>query len=310
MILRRSLPTLGLLVVSFLAASLLIQSVHAATAADQNITVTPSSTALNIAPGSSDMESFDAINEGTNPFEFTVSSVPYYVEGVNYDPHFTQLPGTVNASKWVQFMSPTTQLLKGLKLASIDYTVTVPAGTPAGGYYAVLFAETSPLSTSDGVVSHNRVGDILYITVKGDIKTGGSVTAGSLPLVEINANVPLSLYVSNTGGTHFLTDTEMGVTSLFGKTIFHASSQRYVLPQTKREITATWTTNTPIGIYQVTRTSTVGGVVETLPVKWILIVQRWVLASLIIVIVAIITAIVLRTNRKRLKGQNPESDAV
>jgi hypothetical protein len=295
---RRSKFPLALLILSVLATSLLVHSAHAATSS-QNITITPSSTALEIDPGATVKASFDAINEGDTPFSVQVSSSPYYVKGVQYDPEFTQLPGTVNASKWVTFIQATTQTIAARKLDNFDYSVTVPAGTPAGGYYAVIFAETSPIASSDnGVVSHNRVGDILYITVKGVIKTGGEVTGASINHVVINNTVPLSLFVSNTGGTHFVSDTEMGVTSLFGKTVFHFDSQRYVLPQTKREISTTWTTTTPIGIYKITRTSTVGGVVKALPVVWVFVIQRWLLAFIIAIVVIAIFIITLRKRKQ------------
>jgi hypothetical protein len=293
---RRSKFSLALLILSVLATSLIIHSAHAATTS-QNITITPSLTAFEIDPGATVKASFDAINEGDTPFSVQVSSSPYYVKGVQYDPEFTQLPGTVNASKWVTFIEDTTQTLSARKLDNFDYTISVPAGTPAGGYYAVIFAETSPLSSdSNGVVSHNRVGDILYITVRGTIKTGGAVTGASIPHIVINNSVPLSVFVSNTGGTHFVTNTEIGVTSLFGKTVFHFESERYVLPQTKREISTTWTSTAPIGIYKINRTSTVGSVVKTLPVVWVFVIQRWLLA---VIIAIVIIAIFIVTLRKR-----------
>lgn len=289
--------SVGVLAVSVLSLAILGHSVYAADAS-QNIAVTPSSTEFSISPGDTADGSFDAINEGTIAFGVEFSSSPYYVKGLDYDPQFTQLPGTVNASKWIHFKQDTKQVLSGKKLTSVDYTVTVPAGTPAGGYYAVLFTETSPVSNNNGVVSHNRVGDILYITVKGIISSGGTITAEHLPLLDVDNTIPLNVIISNTGGTHFITKAEIGVTNLLGKTVYTAVSTRYVLPQTKRLISNTWSTTSPIGVYKVIRSATIAGKVKTLAPVWIFVIQRWVVALVISIIIIGIAALLLRSNRK------------
>ena len=167
----------------------------AAAESAQHILVTPSSTAFSIDPGAKKAGSLSVINEGDSPFIVDVSSSPYHVEGLHYDPKFTQLPGTTDASQWVTFTSQTSQTVDARKLTNIDYTVTVPAGTAPGGYYAVIFAETSPTESSAGVVAHNRVGDILYITVNGDVKAAGAARSIVLPSVITAPSTKLGVIV-------------------------------------------------------------------------------------------------------------------
>ena len=265
----------------------------------QNISVSPSSTEVKVPPGGTVSNSFDAINEGGTPYTAAFSASPYHIEGTNYDPQFTPLPGMTDASKWVHLIGSTTQTLTAYKLVSIDYTVSVPQNTAPGGYYAVLFTETTPISASNGVVSHNRVGDILYITVEGAVKTGGSVQPISIPYVATTGSLGLGMLVSNTGGVHFLTTADTTVKSIFGQTVFHASLQRYVLPQTVRSISASWNNLPPIGLYSVERSATIAGAFQQLPVQWVLVVQPWVMILLIIAVLFTVAMLVSQQQARK-----------
>lgn len=295
-ILRLSRPILASM--AMVAICLLFTGHLAAAATSQNITLSPSSTQFDVAAGTTTINKFDVINEGDTSFDVGISSAPYYVKGLEYDPHFTQLAGTLNASEWVKFLSPTTQSLDANKLTTIDYSLSVPENTPAGGYYAVLFAETIP-KISSGVVARNRVGNILYITVKGDIKQSGSVSVGKLGFFNTAASIPLTVFVSNTGGTHFITTANVMVKDIFGHTAYKGTSDRYVLPQTTRQVDFSWSPTTPIDAYSITTTATVAGTEKSVPVRWILVVQPWVLIVFILAVGGIIASIIIRKGGKK-----------
>src|SRR4051812_31830452 len=76
-----------------------------AAGASQHIALTPSSAELAIDPGQSATGTLAVINQGDDNFRVATSVAPYHVEGVDYDPEFTQLPGTVDASKWVRLQT-------------------------------------------------------------------------------------------------------------------------------------------------------------------------------------------------------------
>lgn len=257
-------------------------------ATSQNITVTPSSAELSAAPGGSTANSFSVINGGDSAYDLAVSVMPYHVEGTGYDPQFTPLPGTTDASEWVHIAGPRTQTLAARKLVNVDYTLNVPAGTAPGGYYAVLFAGTTPtVASSTGVVSHSRVGEILYITVQGAVKTGGNLQATNIPHISTASSLPLGMLVSNTGGVHFLTKASVTIKSIFGSTVFDAGLQRYVLPQTVRNINVIWNNTPPIGLYQVERSATVAGADTRLPSEWLFVVHPWVIVAFVLVVLVI-----------------------
>lgn len=299
--LRRYTP---LLTLAF-TAIILFGSASQATAdtGSQAITMSPASTQLSVAPGASTTGKLTLINSGDTTYGVTASVSPYHVKGVNYDPQFSRLPGTTDTAAWVH-LDTTSTAIDSHKVATISYSVNIPKNTAPGGYYAVIFAETNPVkSTSSGVMAHNRVGNILYITVTGPVKTSGSVEATPLAHLAIQPSLPIGVTISNTGGVHFLSSTTVTVKGITGKQLFHSSLDRYVLPQTKRLISTTWTPAAPIGLYLVSRTATVAGTPQTLPDQWVVFIQPWLFYTLCILLVIIIlfTTSSLYRRRKRVQ---------
>lgn len=258
----------------------------------QQMNVTPSSTAIKVDPGaSSKPQIIDIINVSQAPFKVAVSASPYHVEGLGYDPKFTQLPGTVDASKWVRFTSAATATVPAQKLFSVDYVVDVPAGTAPGGYYAVIFAETNVTSgSSSGIVTRGRVGDILYITVNGDVKAAGTAKSTNTPTIILDIPVSLGVVVGNQGGVHFQTVADTIVKDIFGKTTFSYTAKAYILPQTQRELNTTWSPQASLGIYHIERTVTLPGGSKQLDTQTVLVIKPWVIIVLIVMIIVIVIA--------------------
>lgn len=295
---------LGLItVVAVITAFVLLHSsARAATGTSQNITISPSSTELSINPGDSIRRAFKVINSGDDDFVSRISVAPYHVIGVDYDPRFTRLPGTLDTTDWVSIATTGFTINPG-DTKSIDYTISVPENTTPGGYYVVIFAETRPtgVASGSGIVPRNRVGNIFYITVSGPVKTGGSLLDDSLGRVVARKTVPLGVKIRNDGGLHFLSNTEILVKNLIGKEVYKASLDRYILPQTERRVTTDWNPSTPIGIYKVSRKADVAGKSQSLPDKWIVTMQPWFLGTIIILFILVLLYFVLRRRMKLSK---------
>lgn len=286
-----------------LAGLLVIPSgvTHAQTPS-QAISLSPATTQVAIDPGKSDSDKVEVINTGDGSFSVTMSTAPYYVTGENYDPHFTQLPGTVDASKWIHLQT-TTAPLESHKILSVPYTISVPANTAPGGYYAVIFAETSQENvTSGGVVPHNRVGNIIYITVNGEVKKSGYVKADPLPSFSFSQTIPLGVQVANDGGVHFQTTASFSVTDITGKEVFKANFDRLILPSTVRDISTNWSSQLPVGIYKVHRQAIAADQTTVLATQTIVIVSPWFLLGAILIIGAIIAFFILRSNQRKRKA--------
>lgn len=266
--------------------------------ASQVITMMPSSAEATIAPGAAASGAFEVTNEGMTTYSVKTYAAPYRVKGIDYDPQFTLLPGTVDASQWIHISSTGTQGLAAHQSIDTSYTVTVPPSTAPGGYYAVLFAETDAPTGMGGIATHDRVGDILYITVSGRVKAGGTVRAQLVPHVTLSSRATLGVVVGNTGGVHFVTDTTFTVRNIFGKRILQAASAHYVLPQTQRRITASWPT--PLfGLYRISRQATVAGHTRMVPDTWVLVARPWIMMLIGGVIGLCIAGLVIRSLLRR-----------
>lgn len=269
---RRLLRPVSAVALSLMSAVLLVPSSFAA--APQDITMSPSSSLVSVKPGETTTKSFTIVNGGDSDFAVAASVTPYHVEGVNYDPQFTQLPGTVDAADWVK-LAQTKFTIAAHASNEVSYTVHAPVGTTPGGYYAVVFAQTdtTPADGSQGVVLHNRVGNILYITVEGPVKNSGTIDDVHVPAVIIGTAVNLPTKVTNNGGVHFLSTFTTQVHSFTGRKVFSSAIERYVLPQTTREVTTTWMPSAIIGYYKVSRSATVAGASKSLPDTWVLVIK-------------------------------------
>jgi len=302
---------IGLAIFISLFIVLVITSRTGAATPGLSITMTPSSTEIHAAPGSSAEEDFTIVNQGTTSYPVLLTVAPYRVEGTAYDPQFTLLPGVTDASSWIHFTDTTSPTLGINQSATLNYTLDVPADTAPGGYYAVIFAETNPTASDSGITPHNRVGNIIYITVDGPVESKGTLES---PLKDIPAFIwgsqaDLGLLVSNTGGVHFITKAHMTVTSLLGRTLFTGEFERYVLPQTQRLVSATWKNLPPIGIYKLDRNATIAGSLQKLPTKYVIVVQPWVGAVVLAIIaLVIILGVRLRRTKKPTQSVEPRDD--
>jgi hypothetical protein len=270
---------------------------HAASA--KSITLSPSSTNLTLLPGVTANRDITIINDGDTPYTVTLSAAPYRVQGETYDPLFTRLPGTTDASAWVT-LSQKSLTLSAHQTATVGYTLTAPKVTASGGYYAVVFAETTG-TVGGGVSASNRVGDILYMTVDGQVKQGGSLSGAPLSKFVFGSSIPIGVKVTNNGGLHFQTDSHLGVTTLSGKSVFRADSTHYVLPQTTRLISSEWTPASFGGIYKVSRSATVAGANKSLPDEWIVVATPKIIPLIAFIILAIVGFVILLTRTRRHK---------
>ncbi|MDB5162796.1 MAG: exported protein of unknown function [Candidatus Saccharibacteria bacterium] len=274
-----------------LAVPLLVgSSAYAQANTSQNITMSPSSTLISVKAGSTIQKSFQVLNSGGDAYNLVTKASPYYVTGLEYTPLFTQLPGSTETATWIKVSNPLVTV-GPQKSADINYTVTVPSGTAAGGYYAVLFAETRPdaASQSGGVQPRNRVGNILYITVEGDVKVDGNASVQPVGGFRYEGSIPLGFKVSNTGGVHFQATVKASVKNFSGKEVYNATIERYVLPQTQRQIPVDWAPTSPVGIYTISRSATVADKDQNFPDEQIIYVQPWI----IVVFLALFLATVL-----------------
>lgn len=294
---------LGLIV--GLAAFLLVPAAPAFAAdaaADiiESIVLSPVSKHYEINAGANTRDTFKVINDGKVAYDFVVYARPYSVNDESYQPDFISKPQNADAYKWVQFDQPSYHIEPGQSI-DVPYTVRVPKGTTPGGHYGVLFAETQPSGDTQGnvVKRTKRVGAILYTTVKGDVRTGGSLEGVDVPFFQFNHPLTTAQRVKNTGNVDFTATTTMNVYDLFGGLKFKTAREYPILPNTTRRATVEWPDASWIGLYRVELTTSFLDTKST-STQYVLMIPIWVYLTLGLLIGArILYAVARRTQNKK-----------
>ncbi|MEJ0072550.1 MAG: hypothetical protein WDN27_00415 [Candidatus Saccharibacteria bacterium] len=274
---------------------------------DKTLTVSPATTKPTIDPGASIHGTFQIINQGEQDFSVTIYSAPYSVQGEEYTPDFTALPGHANVADWLKFTTAGADSKPGQAL-TVGYTLSVPAGTQPGGYYAVAFAETKA-PPNQGVVINERVGEIFYITVSGPVKQAGKLTSWSVPFLQ-KQPLTSTVRLENDGGVHYASNVQIVVSDVFGRAKFTLNTQKEILPETIRRIPATWANAPPLGLFKVTGSATIVDAKEQLPTRYVLVMApavRIIFAGIILLILLFGLYRLLR-RRRRAHKRSPAPD--
>ncbi|MEO8785135.1 MAG: hypothetical protein ABI221_02360 [Candidatus Saccharimonadales bacterium] len=263
----------------------------AAAAASQSITLSPTSRTLTIQPGDQATGQLKVLDQGTNALNLKLYTTPYHVSGEEYDQSFTPLPGAPNVASWFKLSQSQATLAASSEL-DVNYTINVPAGTPAGGYYAVAFAEASGQSNGSktGVIVSQRVGTIFYLTVGGNLEAKGSILTWKSSFLQ-KPPLTASLRVANPGNIHFPVNFTTTVKDVFGRTKYSVTTQKEILPQTIRNIEVNWPQSPAIGLVKVGGSVEYLGQTRYLPSRWVLVMS----STARLVVAAIIALLILWT---------------
>ena len=220
----------------------------------ESITLSPVKKVYRVDPGSTTSDTLTIINDGALDYTFITYTRPYSVKDEQYEPDFFTIKTNTDIDSWVKFSQKSFEVKAG-ETKVIPYTLTVPANAVPGGHYGVLFAETQPQAVKPSgsfVERKKRVGSLIYATVNGDFKTGGSFGAVETPYLQFKAPLISSVAVENSGDSDFAVDTVYAVSDLFGNRKFTETKQFQILPRTKRVIQLSWKDSPGFGIYSVT----------------------------------------------------------
>jgi len=265
-------------------------------AASGGLTVSPTSLDKEIAPGGTFKGEMLVINQGEVDYQYKVYATPYSVSGEEYKPYFTPIEGATDVTKWITFGAPS-DVLKTGKEDRIPFTITVPKGTGAGSYYATLFAETTDKGDS-GVVTHKRVGMVMYLRVSGDVKEQGSVPAWDVPWLQ-QAPFGATVKIANEGSVHFQAKVNVKISDLFGAQKYTYERDPQVIPQKLRSVPVSWENGATFGLFKVEGTVSYLGKTEPLPTRFVLIASMPMRLLMVGVIVAFVGVMVF-LGRKRV----------
>lgn len=163
------------------------------------------------------------------------------------------LPGDIEnpykMSDWIRIRQDVITL-KPKEELSVPFKIFVPKNATAGGKYAAVFF-TGVIEGGGNIGAVPRVGALVILNVKGDLKKTGNLLSFSGPRFVNNGPVNFTLSFLNTGTTHYETRTDFTVKNFFWKSGAFASETKFVYPNIKRELNATWDKKALLGIYTV-----------------------------------------------------------
>lgn len=292
---RASAVAAILLTVCFAAPSL-------AFAAQQDITLTPTTTSPIIDPGSVYHGSFQVVNQGKTGYKFLVYSTPYRVNGEDYTPEFTVLPTAPNISSWLNFSEPGGTINPD-QTVTINYTISVPENTQPGGYYAAAFAETQFPQVANSITLNERVGELFYIEVAGPVAKKGELLTWQSNFLQ-KPPLTSTIRLQDSGSINFPATIRVNVRDILGQTKFSLYTVKELLPQTIRKITIPWNKTPSIGLFRVSGSVSYLNQTNQLPTKWVLVISptiRLILVIVVVVALLLVAVQFLYHRRKRTK---------
>lgn len=283
----------GLFLIFF---SLFFLATPASAASGHVLMVSPSVSEVTIDPGGTATKRLSAVNQGDLPFDLTLSVAPYSVINKAYDVSFEPLPGRVPVQEWISLSGPNKTALQPSKVYDVDYTISVPTGTPAGGYSAVLLVESAIATTStSGISAKNRIAHIIYINVNGAVKKRGYVEAPNPPLITFSTQQTVLYTARNEGGTNEKAKIDTKIADLFGRSVLSETTERYVLPGTQRSMNVEWASKGIFGIYRIERSTSIAGNTQEATSRWTIVIHPLFLLIALIVVIGTVWL-----NRKQL----------
>lgn len=292
---KRLVLALGVLIALFIPQ---------ASQAAQAITVTPTSIDKVIIPGQTISGQTQVLNQADSPFDFKVYAAPYSITGEDYDPSFTPIAGAADVASWFT-LKPAKTRLEPFSTSALTYTISVPADTKPGGYYAVIFAETESKAEGTGVTTQKRVGTVAYIRVAGDAIEQGSVATWSVPWFQ-QPNLQQLLRIENTGSVHFAATIKTTVQDVFGNTKLAYAQKRNVLPEKNRRVTIEWEKTPALGIFKVQGSVEIFGKSTPLTTKYVLVMSQEIQRGLILLIGLVVLMYVSKKTYRRRKARKLE----
>ncbi len=216
------------------------------------ISVAPIKYKFEVDPG----QTVDSSIVVSNPNEFSIKVRAEFQDfKVTEDNNIQWLPSDIEnphkMSDWIKIRRDTISL-KPKEDVSIPFKIQVPQKATAGGKYAAVFF-TGVLAEGEGgnIGAVPRVGALIILNVKGDLKKTGEFMDFSGPTLANSGPVNFKISFLNTGTTHYETRADITVRNLFWKSNSFSSEVKFVYPNIKRELNAQWDKKALLGIYTV-----------------------------------------------------------
>ena len=279
---------------------ILVPAANALAAEKIGLSVTPVSKRYELRPGQTVLGNFTIRNGGDLAVEYKLLVTPLNIKNEQYEKDFSKVTA-IDASSWIKLDHTNGKLERNGKRV-VGFTLTVPRDAAPGGHYAVAFAETilpKGAQAESSVKSTQRVGELFYIGVAGDVKISGSVAGWRSAFWQNEPPMLTTLRMKNDGNTHYDAKYSIQVTDIFGNIKTQMKGENIILPDTTRRIDVAWNSAPDFGLYKVGGTVNFAGKDEVLPAQYVLMLtSKFFMTMFAGLLTILLAAYVLRHSKK------------
>lgn len=304
----------ALLLSTFISLYLYIfipQAVHAQ--ARIPLVVAPARQTVAIDAGKTENLQIKFFNESISPIVGSLKAVDFIVTGSDGAPILLE----DQPNDWVKLPYDKASIASG-DVLRVNFKVTVPKGTQAGGrYVAIIFEQTGQLNQTSETESASsvspRIVGLLSIRVNGNVYESAFVDVFKTPKFLEFGKIPVNFTITNKGGYHITPKGQVTLTNWFGQEVERITLEnKNIFPNAERlyetEIGQTWM----FGRYNVGLTANYGDTGKTvlansfvwvIPITLIIII---IFSSLIIILIAYLISTKLKAKQVVLEEKLEE----
>lgn len=275
---------------------------------DYRLQISPVRLDLDLEPGTTSTGTFEVQNTGLKAYDFVLGVDPYSVTDENYSIDSETRTAYTDIVDWITF-SPNEGHVEPNQNQEITVTVTVPDDVPAGGQYAMIYAEMvrDDELESTGVAVNHRVALLVFSEVEGNTRREGQVLETKIPTILFNPPITATSLVENTGNVHATAYYTLQVFPLFGDEEVYTNEENpatlTILPETQRFNSISWDGAPQLGIFRVRETVTILDDTQTIE-KIVFLCPIWFLFLILLIIFFVIFWLVSRARSRKSTGKH------
>lgn len=265
-----------------------------------------------LEPGSTYTNRIAVANSGNYDIDFKMVIDPYSVEDISYAPIYSVVNAYTQIVNWIEFEDYKTHLAPG-EMSEVVYHVNVPKDVPGGGQYAVIAVEIDNLTHRDeSVTAKGKVGMILTARINGDTRLTGEIVETKIPMFLLAPPVSATATFRNSGNVDADATMILKIEDYFtGAMIYDGSTdplEKTILPETSRELTASWANVPRLGVMKVTLNTEFMGDAEVKS-RIVVVCPIWFLALIVLIILVIVARIAARKREEARTRANSRNSA-
>lgn len=220
----------------------------------QSIAIAPGQVRQTFKPGVPFQIELASANQGDQPVEMSVQITDLWYDEKNEKTFGS--PGTSprSAANWIQFV-PEHFEIPAHGTQKMHAVVTPPANAQ-GGYYAVLFVQSTPKLTFDktkdgkNIFTNVRVGCLVLLSAEKTEEYKIALNNINVLPPGLNRSLDLSFDIENAGNVHVFPVARVAIIDSSRKLVAKAESEpKRLLPGQKDSMHVGWTGNLPAGDY-------------------------------------------------------------